>query len=375
MDGLPSDANSGSQSSQLSTQADGIYKTLRQIFGTPILDNIDHALEALVMIYHLPNVISPSMSYKIFQMVMQPHIPEIHFEKKWEVSRLAMHSAFKDNKPLSCVEDPDNILTFLSHHFNLAIVDSQDQDRPIQNGLYALASTSTTITIETLNHFNPTGHWFVHGICHTLQADRSLELHEAALLFLPLIANRWFHPCTLIMGSTEMSRFCIDWASAVDSLEQKPAIQEAALTVLLGMINSPHWRPHIVPEKWMLLEYFRSIPDDSESLCLCINNPDLIGEIRNVDNPKAMVLWAEILWFKYTELSLEVQEQLVTITKEVSRNERGTYLGTSGSYIDKYLHNMDSELKQEKDAQRAEMLQHTQRVLNSIKQGRSPAGG
>jgi hypothetical protein len=308
-------------------------------------------------------------------MVMRSDVPETYSKKKWEVSRLAMHSAFKDNKPLSYVGDPGNILTFLSYHFNLAIVDGQDQNEPIQNGLYALASTSTTITVEALNHFNPTGHWFVRGIRHAFQGDRPLRLREAALLFLPLIANRWFHPCTLIMGSTEMDRFCMDWASAVDSLEQKPAIQKAALTVLLGMINSPHWRPHIVPDKWALLEYFRSVPHDLESLCLCIKNPDLMDEIRNVENPRAMVLWAEILWFKYTDLTPEVQERLVTITKEISRNERGTYLGVSGSYIDKYLHCTDSELKQAKDAQRVEMLQHAQKFLNSIKQSRSPTGG
>ena len=363
--------NPGSQSSYVSAQADEIYKALKQTFEPPILDKIDHALEALVMIYCLPNIISPSMSYKIFQMVMQSDIPEAHSKKKWEVSCLAMHHAFKDNKPLSCVEDPDNILTFLSHHFDLGIVDGEYQDEPIQNALCALAFTSSPITVEALNRLNPTGHWFVHGICHAFQSDRPLGLREAALLFLPLIANRWFHARALIMGPTEMDSFCMNWASAIDSLKPTPAIQKAALTVLLGMINSPHWHSHIVPETWTLLEYFKSIPDDLESLCLCINNLGLIDEIRNVDNPRAMVLWIEVLWFKYAELTPEVRDQLITITKEILRNERGTYLGASESHIDKYLSNIGLELREAEDAQKA-ILQQAYKVLESIKQGKNP---
>jgi len=49
---------------------------------------------------------------------------------------------------------------------------------------------------------------------------------------------------------------CVDWASAVDNIKYTYDVQKATLAVLFGMINSPHWCPHIVMEKWKLLEYF-----------------------------------------------------------------------------------------------------------------------
>jgi len=63
-----------------------------------------------------------------------------------------------------------------------------------------------------------------------------------------------------------------------------------------------------------------------------------------VENPLAVVLWVEILWLKYTELTPEVREQLEIITKEIAQNEREEDLGTSQSRIDKYLSNTKSEL-------------------------------
>ena len=109
------------------------------------------------------------------------------------------------------------------------------------------------------------------------------------------------------------------------------------------MINSPHWCPYIVVEKWKLLEYFTSVPDDSQPLKRCIDNPELMGVIRNVENPIGMVLWLENLWLKYEELIPVVWEQLETVTREVSQGEKRADLNM-------YLSAMDSELTKAKDA-------------------------
>ena len=188
------------------------------------------------------------------------------------------------------------------------------------------------------------------------------------------------------MNSKQMKSFCMGWASAVDSVEQTTAVKIATLTVLLEMINSPHWYPHVPPEKFGLLEDIGLIPDDSQPLQNCINNPDLMGAIRDAENPIAIVYWVAILWPKYTELKLEVQEQLKTTTKEIVHNEQTPGFDAYRSPISKCLLDMNSELKKVKDKLRqypawpsnpttaslnrkAEGLGLAIRTLGAIKQG------
>ena len=135
----------------------------------------------------------------------------------------------------------------------------------------------------------------------------------------------------------------MDWASTIDNIELTHDVKRAILTVLFGMINSPHWRPHIVTEKWKLLEYFTSVPDDSQPLRRCIDNPELTDAIRDMDNPATMVLWLAILWLKYKELIPQVQAQLEAITKEIAQGRRRTDL-------DRYLKTIDSELRKAEEA-------------------------
>ena len=94
--------------------------------------------------------------------------------------------------------------------------------------------------------------------------DKPFQLREAALFFLLLINNRWFSTPHPIMKPDQMRSLCVDWASAVDGIEHTYDVQKATLAVLFGMIDSPHWRPHIVLEKLKLLRYFMSAPDDSQ---------------------------------------------------------------------------------------------------------------
>ena len=106
-----------------------------------------------------------------------------------------------------------------------------------------------------------------------------------------------------------MKSLCVDWASAVDGIEHTCDVQKATLAVLFGMINSPYWRLHIVTGKWKLLEYFTAVPDDSQPLRGCIDNPELMEAIKKILNPAAMVLWLAS-WPKFKELIPQVQEQL-----------------------------------------------------------------
>ena len=84
------------------------------------------------------------------------------------------------------------------------------------------------------------------------------------------------------------------------------------------------------------------MPDDSQPLRRCIDNPELMDVIADVENPAAMVLWLAILWLKYKEMIPQVQEQLGTATKEVAQGRRRTDL-------DMYLSVMDPELRKAED--------------------------
>jgi hypothetical protein len=283
-------------------------------------------------------------SYHLFHAVIQAPVSLAYSqEKKWEAARLTVHGAYKWDKFLPWVEDPKDILTFLDHHFELATRDGQNQDEPIQDALRALAYASDASTIEALKLFDPTEPSFVRGISFVFQNDKPFQLRKAALFFLPLIADKWFNTDDPIMEPDQMRSLCVDWASAVDGIEHTYDVHKATLAVLFGMMNSPHWRPHIVTDKWKLLEYFASVPDDSQPLRRCLDNPELTDAISKVGNPAAMVLWLAILWLKYKELIPEVQEQLETLTKEIAQSRRRAEL-------DMYLTVMDTEQKKAEDA-------------------------
>ena len=264
-------------------------------------------------------------------------------EKKWDVSRLTMHGAYKSDKFLPWVEDPQDILTFLDYHFDLAIGGDKNQDEPIQDALCALANASGPVTIEALKDFNPTKPSFVRGICYAYQSNKPLKLRRAAFFFLPLVSDKFFNTPHPIMEPDQMKSFCVDWASTVDCFRFTDDVKEAALMVLLGMINSPHWRPHIVTEKWKLLEHSTSVPDDSQPLRRCIDNPDLIGAIKDMDNPAVLSLWLKILWLKEKELIPEVRGKLEAITREDPH-------GKERADLERALESMQAELREAEEA-------------------------
>ena len=336
-------------SSQVDPQINRIYEKLTTTFRdpSPTTDEIERALESMELIAPLSMNNVAQKSYELFHVIMQaPVSPAYTQEKKWEASRLAIHGAYKWDQFLPWVEAPHGILAFLGHHFDLATRGDQNQDEPIQNALRALAYASGPTTIELLKDFDPTKPSFVRGICYVFQEDKPFQLRKAALFFLPLIGDRWFNTPHPIIEPDQMRSLSVDWASAVDGIEHTQDVQKATLTVLFGMINSPHWRPYIIPEKWRLLEYATSVSDDSQPLKRCVDNPELMDAIRNVENSSAMTLWMGILWFKYKELIPRVREQLETATKEVAQGRRRTDLEMYLSGIDKELMDAENALTQ-----------------------------
>ena len=334
-------------SHKVNLQINKIYTKLTETFGnrTPTTNDIDNALEALGLIAPLSELNVAEKSRNLFRIVMQaPVSPAYPQEKKWDAARLTMHGAYKSDKFLPSVEDPKDILAFLAHHFDLATGDDHSQDKPIQDALRALAHTPGPAAVEALRNFDPTQPSFVRGICNVCQDNNPPQLRKAAFFFLPLISDRWFDNPDPVMTPDQMKSFCMDWASAMDQLESTEDVKKTALTVLFGMINSPHWLPYIVADKWALLESFALIPDDSQPLRKCLDNPELMDAIKNTGNAAATSVWLKILWLKYGELVPGVQKRLETATKAIAQGRRRTDLDGCSTAVESELRKAEQAL-------------------------------
>ena len=332
-------------SRNVNPQINAIYEKLTETFKnlTPTADEIDCALKAMELIAPLSDRDAAQKSYNLFCVVMQAPTSDTYTEEmKWEAARLTMHGAYKSDEFLPPVEDPQDILAFLTHHFDLTVKGSQCQDVSIQDALRALAHPSGPAAVESLKRFDPMQpRGFVDGIRCAYRNDKQPQLRKAAFFFLPLISDKWFNTPRPIMKPDEMKSFCVDWASTMDSIKDTDDVKNAGLTVLFGMINSPHWRSHIVTEKLGLLEYFALVPGNSQPLKKCMDNPELIDGIKDV---AAAALWLKILWLKHGELKPEVKRQLETFTKGLAQGRRRPDLEGCYSAVDSELKMAEEEL-------------------------------
>lgn len=348
MDGTKPSRNSH----EVDPQVNRIYERLAATFRNPSTANeLDRALKCMELIAPLSREDVSQKSYSLFHTVMQAPVSLAYTqEKKWEASRLAMHGAYKWDQFMPRVVDPLDVLAFLDHHFDLATEGGQSQDEPIQNALRALTYASDSVIIDHLKRFDPTKPSFVRGICYIYRDNyrdtKPFKLRKAATFFLPLISDRFFNTPSPIMERDEMRTLCVGWASAVDAIKDSCDVQEATLAVLFDMINSPHWRPHIVPEKWDLLKFPIPVPDDFQPLRRCIDNPELIEAIRMVADPDVIARWLKILWLKYPELIPEVRARLETATWGISHSRRRADLDWYLAAITSQLEELEGELAQ-----------------------------
>jgi len=126
---------------ECSPQTTRIYKRLTKTFRntTPTTEEIDHTVEAMKLIAPLSKNKISQKSYQLFHVVI--HAMEslaCSQEKKWEAACLTMRGAYEWDKFLLWVRDPQDILVFLDHHFELTTKGSQNQEEPIQKTLHAL---------------------------------------------------------------------------------------------------------------------------------------------------------------------------------------------------------------------------------------------
>lgn len=270
-------------------------------------------------------------SYSLFRTILASSLDK---EDIWKASRLAVHGAYKWDRFLPWVQDPDDLLKFLAHHFSIqAKGEDEVAGEPIQDTLRALAYASGEVTIEALKKFDPTDKPFVEGIRKAFENDRPFQTRKAALFLMPIIQDRWLDDSLEqdVIPDDQKTEFCKNWASAVDGIEHTYDVKKATGSTLFAMMNSSRWRSYITEDKWRLMEWFTLLPEESKPFNACKKNPEILpwlqskaenpteGEGKNSAkaNQGLMKLWLAILWSDYVNLPEAVRDQVLEMTKVV----------------------------------------------------------
>jgi len=269
--------------------------------------------------------------YSLFHVILSSSFEK---EKIWEAARFAIHGAYSWDTYLPWIEDPDDIIKFLAHHF---AIQAEGEDgvaaQPIEDVLRAVAYSSNETTLEGLKKFDYTNKLFVSGIRKALEEDRSFETRKATLFLMPIIQDKWFDDSLEdIMSEEERGEFCKNWGSAVDGIEHTADVKKATCETFFAMLNSKKWRSHIVKDKLKLMEYFADLPDTSKSLTACKKNASVLPWLRPVrteeageegsEETKLWKLWVAILWSDYANLSKDVRDQVLELTMGVISKAR-----------------------------------------------------
>ena len=275
-------------------------------------------------------------SYSLFRVILASSFDK---EDIWKASRFAVHGAYKWDRFLPWVQDPNDLIKFLSHHFTLqGKGEDEVVGEPIQDTLRALAYASGEQTIEALKQFNPTEKWFVDGIRKSFESDHPFQTRKAALFLMPLIQERWFDDSLKedVMPDDQKAEFCKNWASAVDGIEHTYDVKKATSSTLFSMLNSRKWRSHIPEDKWKLVEWFTVVPEESKPFNACKKNVEILpwlqskgekpteGEGKNnaKTNQGLVKLWLAILWLDWATLPEPVRDQVLETTSLVISKAR-----------------------------------------------------
>ena len=307
-----------------------IYNKLESTFKDHVVQEFDRSCDAMKLIAPVEDNTVCQNSYSLFRVILTSSFDK---EDMWKASRFAVHGAYKWDRFLPWVQDPDDLIKFLAHHFTIQATGEDEIARePVQDTLRALAYASGEVTIEALKKFDPTDKSFIEGIRKAFENDRPFQTRKAALFLMPIIQDRWFDDSLEdLMSDDQKAEFCKNWASAVDGIEHTFDVKKATSSTLFSMLNSSKWRSHIAEDKWKLMEWFTVLPEDSKPFHACKKNPEILpwlkskaetpteGEGKNSAkaNQGLMKLWLAILWLDYVSLPEAVSDQVLETTKVV----------------------------------------------------------
>ena len=302
-----------------------IFSKLESVFTNHVTQEYARSLEVLRLIAPLQNEIITTKSYSLFRAILSSSIEK---EELWAAARLAVHGSFKWDKFLPWVEDPDDVIKCLTHHFAIQAEGEDDvAKQPIEDILRAISYASNETTLEGLKKFDFTDKLFFGGIRKALEEDRPFETRKAALFFMPKIQDKLFDDSLEDVIPDEVKvEFCKSWASAVDGIEHTEDVKKVTSGALFGMMNSKRWRSHIVKGSLKLMGYFAYLPDDAKCFATCKKNASVLPWLRSradeaggegTEESKLWRLWLAILWSDYASLPKDIRDQVLEVTKVV----------------------------------------------------------
>jgi len=307
-----------------------IFSKLESTFNNHAIWEYARSVDAMRLITALRNDTVAQSCYSLFHVVLSSSFEK---EDMWAAARLASHGAFKWDRYLPWVNDPDDAMKFLLYHFAIQTKGEDDiATQPIEDMLRAVAYAKNKATLEGLEKFDHTDKLFVGGVRKAFEGDRPFQTRKAALFFVPVIQDKWFgDSLEEAMSDEEKDEFCKNWGSAVDGIEHTMDVKGAICTTFFAMLNSKKWRSHIVKGKFKLMEYFADLPDDSKHFTECKKNASLLPWLRSraaeagdrgTEETKLWKLWLAILWSDYSSLPKGVRNQVLEVTKGVISKAR-----------------------------------------------------
>ena len=307
-----------------------IFRKLESTFNNHVVQEYARSLYAIRLIAPLENETVAKGSYSLFRVVLSSSFEK---EEIWAAARFAIHGAYKWDPFLPWVEDPDDVIKFLAHHFAIQAKGEDDVARqPIEDVLRAVAYASNETTLEGLKKFDHTDKLFVGGVRKAFGGDRPFQTRKAALFLMQIIQDKWFDDSLEgVVLDEEEDEFCKDWGTAVDGIEHSTDVKKASCATFFAMLNSERWRSHIAKDKLKLVEYFTDLPDDFKYFTACKKNASILPWLRSIadkageertEESKLWKLWLAILWSDYVNLPKNIRDQVLEATRVVVSKAR-----------------------------------------------------
>ena len=325
-----------------------IFSKLEDTFKGHVVQEYPRSLDGLRLVTPLQNDTIATDSYSLFRVILSSSFEK---EEIWAAARFAIHGAYKWDTFLPWVEDPDDIIKFLAHHFALqAKGEDVIAKEPIEWVLRAIAYASNELTLEGLKKFDCTNKLFVNGIRKAFEEDRSFQTRKAVLFLIRmrLIQHRWFDDSLEdVMSDEERAEFCKNWGSAVDGIEHTMDVRKASCGTFYAMLNSEKWRPHIPKGQLRLMEYFTDPSEDQKHFIACKENTAILPWVRSRmgeeeedeekkrewNEKELWKLWLAVLWSDYPNLPKDVKDQVLEMTKDVVSKSRHDVSFISGIMV------------------------------------------
>ena len=315
-----------------------IFSKLESTFKNHVVRGYTRSVDAMRLIAPLRNKEIAQGCYSLFHVVLSSSFEK---EEIWAAARLAGHGAYKWDHFLPWVNDPDDVLKSLLHHFAIQTEGEDDvATQPIEDMLRAIAYASNDQALEGLKKFDHADKVFIGGVRKALGADRPFQTRKAALFFLPMIQDKWFDDFLEdAMSDEEKDEFSKSWGSTVDGIQHTIEVKRAACATFFAMLNSKRWRSHIAKDKFKLMAYFSDLPDDSKHFIACKKNASILPWLLSraqeagsggTEETNMWKLWLAILWSDYASLPKEVKDQVLEVTKVVTSKARHDVTFVSG---------------------------------------------